>query len=40
MTWLGQPFEHDGDHGEPGEAFGDDCKGFVVCHEPSIAAEP
>lgn len=38
--WLGQPFEHDANHGELREARGDDGEGLVVRHEPAIATEP
>lgn len=40
MPYLGQSLEHDGDHCELCEAFGDDGQGFVVRHEPAITAEP
>jgi hypothetical protein len=37
---LGQPPEHDGDHGELCEAFGDNGEGLIVRHEPSVTTEP
>jgi hypothetical protein len=37
---LGQSPEHDGDHGELCEAFGDDGESLVVRHEPAVTAEP
>lgn len=37
---LCEALEHEGDHGELGEAFGDDGDGFIVSHEAAIAAEP
>lgn len=45
LTWESFPgfgfgTGREGDHGELGEAFGDDGDGFIVSHEPAIAAEP
>lgn len=38
--WLGQPLEHDGDHGQLGEAYGADGERFVVRHQAAIATQP
>lgn len=37
---MGKAFEHDVDHGELCEAFGDDGEGFVMSHETAVAAQP
>ena len=44
-TWyaqfcLGQSLQHDCDHGELGDALGDDGEGFIVGYEAAVAPEP